>query len=43
VPIDERYAKAEEFVDVVRAYGVPSRRNAFPRDKQSGRYLDTGN
>ena len=38
----DRYERAEEFVDVVRGLWGSFDRDAFPRDKSSGRYLDPG-
>ena len=38
----DRYERAEEFVDVVRGLWGSYDRDAFPRDKASGRYLDPG-
>ena len=39
-PHAERYERAEEFVDVVRGIWDSWDDDAFPRDKQSGRYMD---
>jgi alkanesulfonate monooxygenase len=36
----DRYERGEEFVDVVRGLWASFDRDAFPRDKASGRYLD---
>lgn len=36
----ERYQRAEEFVDVVKALWDSLEDDAFPRDKATGRYLD---
>ena len=40
VPHSERYERAEEFVDVVRGLWDSYDDDAFPRDKQSGLYMD---
>lgn len=39
VPHAERYERAEEFVDVVRGIWDSYDDDAFPRDKESGRYM----
>ncbi len=36
----DRYERGEEFVDVVRGLWASYDRDAFPRDKASGRYID---
>ena len=38
----DRYERGEEFVDVVRGLWGSYDRDAFPRDKASGRYFDPG-
>ena len=38
----DRYERGEEFVDVVRGLWSSYDRDAFPRDKASGRYFDPG-
>jgi FMN-dependent oxidoreductase (nitrilotriacetate monooxygenase family) len=40
VPSEERYARGEEFVDVVLALWDSIEPDAFPRDKASGAYAD---
>ena len=42
VPHDERYRRAEEFVDVVRGLWDSWEEGAFPRDKKTGVYLEAG-
>lgn len=40
LPHADRYARAEEYVDVVRGLWDSYDDSAFPRDKASGRYMD---
>ena len=40
LPHAERYARAEEFVDVVRGLWDSYEDGAFPRDKETGLYMD---